>query len=85
MAIHPLSDLTADEVKHAARIVRQLHKDQELVFKAITLEEPQKNLILKYFRAEEDGSPLPTVPRQVFAAYYLKGTVSLKMGLTSPC
>ncbi|KIW72758.1 hypothetical protein PV04_00933 [Phialophora macrospora] len=74
MACHPLNDLTASEVKQAASLIRQLHRDQDLVFKAITLDEPQKDLVLSYFKAQESGKPLPVVPRVVFAAYYFKGT-----------
>lgn len=76
MAIHPLSDLTATELKQAASLVRALYRGQQLVFKAITLEEPPKELVLRYFKAEENGTPLPVIPRTAFAAYYLKGTVS---------
>lgn len=75
MAPHPLSDLTEDEIRHTARLVRHLHRPHELVFKAITLDEPQKELVLAYFKAQENGTPLPKVPRIIFAAYYLKGTV----------
>lgn len=75
MAFHPLRDLTASEIKQAASLIRQLHRGQKLVFKAITLEEPQKDLVIKYFRAQENGTPLPAVPRIVFAAYYFEGTV----------
>lgn len=75
MAFHPLRDLTASEIKQAASLVRQLHRGQELVFKAITLAEPQKDLVLQYFKAQENGTALPAIPRIVFAAYYFKGTV----------
>lgn len=75
MSSHPLLDLTADEIKLAADLVRKLHRVQSLVFKAITLEEPRKDLVLKYFKAQEDGSSLPLVPRLAFVAYYLKSTV----------
>lgn len=75
MAPHVLSDLTADEIRHTARLIKHLHRPDELVFKAITLDEPRKELVLEYFRAQLNGEPLPVVPRIVFAAYYIKGTV----------
>lgn len=75
MGCHPLTELSAAEIKHAASLVRQLHRDQALVFKAITLEEPQKDWVLRYFKAEENGHPLPPVPRLAFCAYYFQGTV----------
>jgi Cu2+-containing amine oxidase len=82
MAFHPLRDLTANEIKRAASLIKQLHRNQELVFKAITLDEPNKNLVLRYFKAQENGTALPKVPRIVFAAYYFKGTV--RQCLTDP-
>lgn len=77
MPVHPLSDLSVAEMKHAAALVRQLHRGQELAFKAITLEEPPKDLVIKYLRAQEHGTSLPSIPRVAFAAYYFKGTVRL--------
>ena len=75
MASHPLQDLAADEITQAANLIKQLHREQNIVFKAITLEEPQKHLVLQYFRAQDNSLPLPTIPRIVFATYYFKGTV----------
>lgn len=75
MQVHPLLDLSAIEIKNAAWLVRQLHRDQELVFKAITLEEPPKEKVLRYFKAQQHGSLVPRIPRVAFAAYYIKGTV----------
>lgn len=75
MPAHPLLDLTATEVKQAAALIRQLHRGQELAFKAITLEEPPKELVVQYFKAQENGTTHPYIPRIAFAAYYFKGTV----------
>lgn len=77
MTGHPLLDLSQAETTQAAAIIRKLHQGQELVFKAITLEEPRKELVLKYFKAQDDGTSLPSIPRIAYAAYYLKGTVSV--------
>lgn len=79
MAFHPLRDLSADEIERAASLVSKLHGDQELVFKAITLEEPQKRQVLDYLRAIDNAAPLPSVRRVAFAAYYFKGTVSRRL------
>lgn len=79
MAIHPLADLSAAEIKQSAAIVRQLHRNQDLVFKAITLEEPPKDLTLRYLKAQDNGTPLPAIPRVAFAAYYFKGTVRITL------
>lgn len=75
MALHPFQDLTQNEIKQVAGVIRQLHMGQDLVFKAITLEEPRKDLVLNYFKAEELGTPLPSVPRIAFSAYYIARTV----------
>lgn len=83
MSTHPLLDLSEDEIRQAANIVRQLHREQALVFKAITLEEPRKELVLQYFKAQEEGSSLPSIPRLAFAAYYLRGTVRFQRGSTA--
>lgn len=77
MSSHPLLDLSQAEIRQAAGLVRKLHQSQELVFKAITLQEPPKNLVLKYLKAQEEAESLPNVPRIAFAAYYIKNTVSV--------
>lgn len=74
MVSNPLLDLTAAEIRHAATLIRRFHKGQELVFKAITLEEPQKPLVLEYLKARSNGTRGPAIPREVFAAYYIKNT-----------
>lgn len=78
MSPHPLLDLDAAEIRQAASLVRQLHRGQELVFKAVSLEEPSKDLVLAFFRAQENGTQIPKIPRLAFAAYYIKGTASLR-------
>jgi len=74
-AIHPLSELSFAETQRAIEIVRQLHGQRDLVFKAVTLEEAPKDNVIEYLNAEQHGTPLPPIPRLAFAAYYLKGTV----------
>lgn len=80
MLPHPLADLTAAEIRQASSLVRKLHANQDLVFKAITLEEPPKQQVLQYLEAHKNGGDFPEIPRIAFAAYYLKGTV----GMTRP-
>lgn len=86
MSIHPLVDLTAAEIRQAASLIRNLHGPRELVFKAITLDEPPKKLVLEYLEAVKYGRNAPAIPRIAFAAYYLKSTVrfwSLANGMVS--
>jgi Cu2+-containing amine oxidase len=77
MTVHPLRDLDSNEIGQAATLIKKLHAPQQLIFKAIILDEPKKELALEYLRAQDNGTPLPTVPRIVFVSYYFKGTVSL--------
>lgn len=74
---HPLAQLTADEIKQSANLVRRVTGDDiELIFKAITLKEPDKTLILEYLEAEHSGaSALPHLDRFGFVVYYKKGGV----------
>ena len=79
MASHPLLDLSAAEIAQAASLIRQLHRGEKLVFKAITLEEPSKELILEYLKAQDNGYTGPSIPRMAFAAYYIAASVRAYM------
>lgn len=86
MALHPLADLTAEEVVRVANLVRALHPGSQLTFKAITLEEPDKTLTVRYLEAEHAGRSAPRPSRIAFAAYYIRGVVSLwREGRRSGC
>jgi hypothetical protein len=63
MPVHPLSDLSFAETKQGAELIRELHAGAQIVFKAITFEEPRKEQVLQYFDAERNGSVLPSIPR----------------------
>ncbi|KIW74137.1 hypothetical protein Z517_12547 [Fonsecaea pedrosoi CBS 271.37] len=74
--VHPLSELSFAETQQAIAIIRKLHGHTDLVFKAVTLEEPIKEQTIAYLNAEQNAKPLPSIPRTAFAAYYFKGTDS---------
>ncbi|EFX05222.1 copper amine oxidase [Grosmannia clavigera kw1407] len=74
MAVHPLADLTAEEVVQAANLIRAQHPGAQLAFKAITLEEPDKALTLQYLEAEHAGRSVLPPKRIAFAAYYIRKT-----------
>ena len=77
VTIHPLSPLTAFEIKSAASLVRALYPSgTSFQFKAITLEEPEKARLVPYLDAEHSGRGLPTIDRKAFVCYYLRNTVS---------
>lgn len=74
---HPLAPIDADEIKRAAALIRaQWPAGTDIHFKALTLEEPPKAETVPYLEAAFHGQDLPHVQRRVFAAYYLRNTVS---------
>lgn len=76
-AIHPLSPLTASEIRGAARLTRSLYApNAKLQFKAITLEEPEKARLVPFLEAEHSARRLPSIDRKAFVSYYLRNTVS---------
>ena len=80
---HPLSSLTASEIKTAARLVKALFPGRtDWQFKAITLEEPPKAALIPFLEAEHGAKPLPTIEREAFVAYYLRTTVIYPLSMS---
>lgn len=77
-APHPFNPLSTTEIVAASGIIRSLYPANAILqFKAVTLQEPEKELMLPYLEAEHAGKTLPTgLARKAFVAYYLKNTVS---------
>ncbi|CAN9428671.1 unnamed protein product [Alternaria alternata] len=74
-AQHPLSALSASELRNAAAIIKAswpAHTD--LHFKVVTLQEPPKAEVLKYLEAEHSGKPVPSISRKAFVNYYIRNT-----------
>jgi len=81
---HPLSPLTASEIKNSAELIRgQWPSNIDLRFKVITLQEPAKKSMVPYLDAEHSGNPLPEISRKSFVAYYIRNTVSPPVHLLS--
>ena len=79
IAGHPLNPLTANEILSAAHLIRSKYPDRStLHFKAITLEEPAKAVLLPFLDAEHNGGNLPQIDRTAFVSYYIRNTVSRK-------
>ena len=77
IATHPLCPITAAEIKQSVDLIRSLYPAKtDFVFKAITLEEPQKAQLVPYLDAEHSGRKLPHIDRKTFVCYYLRNTVS---------
>src|SRR5947209_2707587 len=75
-AAHPLCPLTASEISNTAQLIKNLWpSNADLLFKVITLEEPQKKHLVPYLDAEHAGKTVPRIDRKAFVAYYLKNTV----------
>jgi Cu2+-containing amine oxidase len=78
IAAHPLCPLTASEISNAAQLIKKLWPSNvDILFKVITLEEPQKKHFVPYLDAEHAGRTLPHIDRKAFVAYYLRNTVRL--------
>ncbi|CAN9444012.1 unnamed protein product [Alternaria alternata] len=74
-AQHPLSALSASELRNAAAIIKAswpTHTD--LHFKVVTLQEPPKAEVLKYLEAEHSSKPVPSISRKAFVNYYIRNT-----------
>ncbi|CAN9449504.1 unnamed protein product [Alternaria alternata] len=74
-AQHPLSALSASELRNAAAIIKAswpAHTD--LHFKVVTLQEPPKAEVLKYLEAEHSSKPVPSISRKAFVNYYIRNT-----------
>lgn len=77
MAYHPLSPLTAAEITRSSDLVRSLYPPKiDLHFKVVTLEEPEKCVVVPFLDAEHRGKPLPSIERKAFVCYYIRNTVS---------
>jgi hypothetical protein len=76
IAAHPLCPLTASEISNTAQLIKRLWPSNvDILFKVITLEEPQKKHFVPYLDAEHAGKTLPRIDRKAFVAYYLRNTV----------
>ncbi|KAI5461030.1 copper amine oxidase [Mariannaea sp. PMI_226] len=73
--LHPFSQLTSAEIKQTSELIQKSQpEDVSLIFKVITLHEPDKALALAYLQAEHEGqSERIAVGRHSFVAYYKKG------------
>ncbi|KAL8768411.1 MAG: hypothetical protein Q9209_005317 [Squamulea sp. 1 TL-2023] len=72
---HPLSPLTASEITSAVQLVQSLYpRNTSLQYKAVTLEEPKKAVLVPYLEAEHNGGRKPSIERRVFICYYIRNT-----------
>ncbi|KAI9749406.1 MAG: hypothetical protein M1815_002543 [Lichina confinis] len=75
---HPFTPLTVSEIETAARLVKQLYPETvDLLFKTITLEEPNKDVVVPLLIAEHEGRSYDSPPRRAFVSYYIHNTDKL--------
>lgn len=75
--MHPLSPLTAAEITRSAELIKTMYPHRiDLHFKAVTLEEPEKALLVPYLEAEHHGRTTSPIDRKAFVCYYIRNTVS---------
>ncbi|KAL6401755.1 copper methylamine oxidase precursor [Ilyonectria robusta] len=82
-ASHPLAPITAAEIKSAALLAKgRWPANVSIGFKAITLQEPEKHLVVGYLEAERQSKRLPSIDRKVFVVYTIKSSVRSHPSLT---
>lgn len=74
---HPLSQLGKDEIIEAASSIRREYlPDDEIVFKSITLLEPDKDAVLEYLEEEHAATVhRRSIDRLAFISFYRKQSV----------
>ncbi|KAI3204309.1 hypothetical protein CBS147311_3984 [Penicillium roqueforti] len=72
MATHPLDPALPEEIQLATDLVKGSYQGVDLHFKAAGLEEPPKDILVKFLEAEHNSQPLPAIPRCIFLIWYIK-------------
>ena len=76
-SIHPIAPLTIAEIDACRLAVEALYPaDIKLMWKALTLREPDKSELAPALDAEAESKTLPAIDRKAFVAYYIRNTVS---------
>ena len=74
--IHPLAPLTTAEIKASRDLIKSLYPPNTgLLYKQITLQEPEKAVLAPYLDAEFQGGSLGKIDRRSFVTYYIRNTV----------
>ena len=69
---HPFQSLSPSEIEAAAAVVKaEYPSDADLHYKAITLLEPEKEVVKIWLAADQK----PSLDRRAFVLYYLRNTV----------
>ncbi|RCH78767.1 hypothetical protein CU098_002800, partial [Rhizopus stolonifer] len=81
--VHPLDQLSADEMMHVAAIVRQAQSDMDFVFNTITLKEPRKDVMLSYLGWDTSKPRVELVEREALVVSLEKKTMKCFEGIVS--
>jgi primary-amine oxidase len=73
--VHPLDQLTGDEIMHIATITRQAKPDVDFVFNTITLKEPKKEIMLSYLGWDNSKPRVTKVEREALVITLEKKTM----------
>ena len=75
---HPLAPLTTSEIESSRDLIKSLYPvTTSLLYKQITLQEPEKVELAPYLDAEFQGRPKGRIDRRAFVTYYIRNTVRL--------
>ncbi|CEJ04050.1 Putative Amine oxidase [Rhizopus microsporus] len=81
--VHPLDQLSGDEIIQVAAIARQAKPEIDFVFNTITLKEPKKEVMLSYLGWDNSGPRVTQVEREALVVALEKKTMKCFKGLFS--
>ncbi|KAG0175739.1 hypothetical protein DFQ28_003217 [Apophysomyces sp. BC1034] len=73
--VHPLDQLSGDEIILVANIVRKAKHEIDMVFNTITLQEPPKDVMLAYFGWVSSSKRVTHIPREALVIALEKKTM----------
>ena len=81
--VHPLDQLSGDEIIQVATIARQAKPEIDFVFNTITLKEPKKEVMLSYLGWDNSRPRVTQVEREALVVALEKKTMKCFEGLVS--
>lgn len=67
----PIDTIPSLTLRQAAKVLKDHCPDKNVIFRAITLAEPSKKLMVPFLQAEKSSQPRLPPPRVAFVQYYL--------------
>ena len=73
---HPLSPLSSTEIRATGELIKGIYlQGTGLLYKQITLREPDKAYLAPWLDAKFDGKPVQPLDRKADVSYYIRNTV----------